>query len=63
MNNSIRTFIPAKQLNTQIQPEQPKNDINVGFTCNTKFMLCRLRQRNFLSIHIQTSEYTDNTSN
>ena len=63
MNNSIRTFIPTKQLNTQAQPEQPKNNINVGFTSNTKFMPCRLRQRNFLSIHIQTSEYTDNTSN
>ena len=61
MNNSIRTFIPTKQLNTQAQPEQPNTKF--GFTSNTKFMLCRLRQRNFLSIHIQTSEYTDNTNN
>ena len=31
------------------------NDINVGFTTNTKFVLSQLRQRKFWSIHIQIS--------
>ena len=52
----------------QTQPEQPKqrnqtykynlnkqnNEINVGFTSKTKFMLLQLRHCKFLSIHIQT---------
>ena len=65
MTDSTRTFIHTKQ---QTQPEQPKqrnqtykrnlnnqnNEINVGFTNKTKFILLQLRQRKFLSIHIQT---------
>ena len=61
MTDSIRTFIHTKH---QTQPEQPKqeiqtykhnlnnqnNEINVGFTSKTKFMLLQLRQRKFLSI-------------
>ena len=30
------------------------NEINVGFTSITKFMLLQLKQRKFLSIYIQT---------
>ena len=30
------------------------NNINMGFTTNTTFMLLQLRQRKFWSIHIQT---------
>ena len=53
MNDSIRTFVHTKQLNTLAQPEQPKQHINLDFTCNTKFMLLQLRQRKFCSIRIQ----------
>ena len=65
MTDSITTFIHTKQ---QTQPEQPKqrnqtykrnlnnqnNEINVGFTSKTKFILLQLRQRKLLSIYIQT---------
>ena len=43
MNDSMRTFIHTKQLNTCAQPEQRKNDINVDFASNTKFILLQLR--------------------
>ena len=56
LTDSTRSFIHTKEPNTKAQPEQPKNDINVGFTSNTKFMLLQLRQRKFYSIHIQTSQ-------
>ena len=32
------------------------NGINVSFPSQIKFMLLQLRQRKFLSIHIQTSQ-------
>ena len=35
------------------------NDIKVGFTTRTKFMLLQLRQRNFWSIHIQILQLID----
>ena len=54
MNDSIRTFVHTKQLNTLAQPERPKHHINLDFTSNAKFMLLQLRQRKFCSIHIQT---------
>ena len=34
-------------------PNNQNNDINVGVTTNTKFVLLQLRQRKFWSIHIQ----------
>ena len=34
-------------------PNKQNNDINVGFTTNTKFVLLQLGQRKFWSIHIQ----------
>ena len=34
-------------------PNNQNNDINVGFTTNTKFVLLQLRQRKFWSNHIQ----------
>ena len=36
MNDSIRTFIHTRQPNTCTQPEQPNNNINVGFTKDVK---------------------------
>ena len=43
MNDSIRTFIHTKQVNTHTHnPNNQNNDINVDFTINTKFMLLQL---------------------
>ena len=36
-------------------PNNLNNDINVGFTTNTKLVILQLRQRKFWSIHIQIS--------
>ena len=54
--NPILWIIHTKQANKQTQPKQPKQrHQNMGFTTNTKFVLLKLRQRNFWSIHIQIS--------
>ena len=54
--NPILWIIHIKQANKQTQPKQPKQrHQNMGFTTNTKFVLLKLRQRNFWSIHIQIS--------
>ena len=42
----------AYQITKQTQPEQPNNDINVGFNTNTNFMLLQRRKLKFCSIHI-----------
>ena len=49
MNHTYQT---TKQTNKHNSNNQ-NNDISVGFTTNTKFMLSQLRQRKFWSIHIQ----------
>ena len=36
-------------------PNNQNNDINVGFTTNTKFVLLQLRQRKFWGIHTHIS--------
>ena len=37
-------------------PKNQNNEINMGFTTNTKFMILQLRQCKFWSIYIQTWE-------
>ena len=61
----IFSFIPQRRrtqfYESHIPNNQPNkhnsnnrnNDINVGFTTNTNFMLLQLRQRKFYSINIQ----------
>ena len=46
MNHTYQTT------NQTHNPNNQNNDINVGFTTNTKLMLLQLRQRKFWSIHI-----------
>ena len=46
------SYIPNNKPNKH-NPNNQNNDINVGFTTNTKFVLLQLRQRKFWSIHIQ----------
>ena len=48
------SYIPNSKPNKH-NPNNQNNDINVGFTTNTKFVLLQLRQRKFWSIHIQIS--------
>ena len=48
------SYIPNNKPNKDY-PNNRNNDINVGFTTNTKFVLLQLRQRKFWSIHIQIS--------
>ena len=48
------SYIPNNKPNKH-NPNNLNNDINVGFTTNTKFVLLQLRQRKFWSIHIQIS--------
>ena len=48
------SYIPNNKPNKH-NPNNQNNDINVGFTTNTKFVLLQLRQRKFWSIHIQIS--------
>ena len=52
MNQAYQT---TKQTNSNNQ----NNDICVGFTTKTKFMLLQLRQRRFWRIHIQISQQID----
>ena len=44
MKDSIRIFIHAKQPNIEIQLEQPKNVINVGFTTNKNAVTTEIMQ-------------------
>ena len=48
------SYIPNNKPNKH-NPNNQNNDISVGFTTNTKFVLLQLRQRKFWSIHIQIS--------
>ena len=52
--NFYESYIPNNKPNKH-SPNNQNNDINVGFTTNTKFVLLQLRQRKFWSIHIHTS--------
>ena len=59
----IRNFIytkhngdnPNKHDPSKHNPNNQNNDINVGFTTTTKFVVLLLKQRKFRSIHIQIS--------
>ena len=62
----IFSFIPQRQPNflnhtyqttnpNQHKPNNQNNCINVGFTTYTKFVLLKLRQRRFWSIHVRIS--------
>ena len=48
------SYIPNNKPNKH-NPTNQNNDINVGFTTNTKFVLLQLRQRKLWSIHIHIS--------
>ena len=53
------SYIPNNKPNKH-NPNNQNNDINVGFTTNTKFVLLQLRQHKFWSIHIQKNSNLTN---